>query len=92
VPCIPLEFIIIIAVFGGTIWFITREPKESGKPNLKTDAYRVDVNIVLDAKPSFSGFIDSFSEGESSSGTDACFRESDDSIKEKAIDREDGGD
>ncbi|MFO7739629.1 MAG: hypothetical protein R6V46_14210 [Desulfatiglandaceae bacterium] len=83
-PCIPLEIIIIIAVFGVTVWFITREPEKSEKSPLKTESYRVDVNVVLDAKPSFSDFMDSFSEVDSDFGSVACFRESDDSMKEQS--------
>ena len=52
-PCIPLELIIIIVVFGGVISFITKEPKKSGKSTPKREKYTVDVNIILDANPLF---------------------------------------
>jgi len=65
VPCIPLEIIIIIVVFGGVISFITREPKKSGKSTLKRETYRVDINIRLDAKPLFSNLKGFSTNGES---------------------------
>ena len=92
-PCIPLEAIIIIVVFGVFISFITKEPKKSGKPTPKREKYTVDVNIALDAKPLFSKLKGLSTNNESVLESLGSFRESEDRMKEKkSIDRKDGGD
>jgi hypothetical protein len=92
-PCIPLELIIIIVVFGGVISFITREPKKSGNTTLKREEYRVDVNIMTVAKPLFPNLRGLSTNGESVLESLGSFRESEDRMKEKeGIDRKDGGD
>ena len=91
-PCIPLEIIIIIVVFGGVISFITREPKKSGKSTLKRETYRVDINIRLDAKPLFSNLKGLSTDGESIFRSFGSFKEPKNSMKEaQEADGKNGG-
>ena len=84
---IPLEVIIIIAVFVGVVWFITRDSKPEYERGAKysphkNGKYTLDINITFNAKPLLSNSKGLFPKGKSIFSSFEFLNESKDSKKE----------
>ena len=84
---IPLEVIIVVAVFVGVVWFITRDSEPKYPPisedfSHRREKYTININIALNAKPLLSNSKGLFPEGESIFSSFVVFNESRNSNKE----------